>query len=97
LLFVAVSVAATSTERLETTAGASVIDIATESSGLWLVVNRANPCGQKRLTKLDKIALGYGCSHLRHQIKCESNSTSQLRSVSKDRNNKSKYKVKSIC
>ena len=64
LLFVAVSVAATSTERLETTAGARVIDIATESSGLWLVVNRASPCGQKRLTKIGEIALGYGCSHL---------------------------------
>ena len=45
LLFVAVSVAATSTERLETTAGARVIDIATESSGLWLVVYRASPSG----------------------------------------------------
>ncbi|CAB4812629.1 unannotated protein [freshwater metagenome] len=60
----AVSVAATSTVRLETTAGARVIDIATESSGLWLVVNRASPGGQKRLTKLGEIALGYGSSHL---------------------------------
>ena len=64
LLFVAVSVAATSTEILETIAGARVIDIATESSGLWLVVNRASPGGQKRLTKLGEIALGYGSSHL---------------------------------
>ena len=57
LLFVVVCEAAINEKTSKLMVEARVIDIAIESSGLWLVVNRASPCGQKPLTKLGKIAL----------------------------------------